>query len=75
MVICVAVGCNRDTRTSSGEISFYKLPKDSSLKKKWLVNIKRKNLPSEKHLNLCHLHFKENCFQRDMEVGIKFYFR
>ena len=49
MVICVAVGCSSDTRFSSGKISFYKLPNDTNFKKQWLVNIKRNNLPSEKH--------------------------
>ena len=73
MVICVAVGCSSDTRFASGKISFYKLPNDTNFKKQWLVNIKRDNLPSEKHLSLCHIHFEDNCFQRDLKVIISYY--
>ena len=44
-------------------ISFYGLPKDEiTLRKKWLQNIKRENLPKDK--KLCHLHFTEDCFER-----------
>ena len=35
-------------------------------KKRWLQNIKRENLP--KNPSICHLHFEEGCFNRELEV-------
>lgn len=65
---CIAVGCNSNTFMANRErnISFYGLPKDATLKKKWLQNIKSENLP--KYKKLCHLHFTEDCFERDLKV-------
>ena len=67
MVICVAVGCNSDSRDGKG-LSFYKFPVDENLKKQWLIKIKRKNIQSMKHARICHLHFEEDCFKRDLQV-------
>ena len=65
---CVAVGCSNNTFRKNREkgVSFYNLPKDESLKNKWLVNIKRENI--NKNPKLCHHHFEESCFKRDLEV-------
>ena len=71
MVFCCAVGCNSNTKAKKQEeeyrsISFYRLPRDPSLKKLWLNNIKRENLPQ--HVRICHRHFNEECFERDLKV-------
>jgi len=42
------------------------MPKNEDLKKRWIANIKRVNLP--KTPMICHLHFDESCFKRDLEV-------
>ena len=71
MVWRIAVGCNSNSFVPNRvKSSFYGLPKDDTLKKKWLQNIKRENLPKDK--KLCHLHFTEDCFERDMRV-IKYF--
>lgn len=65
---CVAVNCNSNTYMPDRvkNISFYGLPKDKDIKQRWLQNIKRENMPKDK--KLCHLHFEEDCFKRDLEV-------
>ena len=47
-------------------VSFSCLPKDEKLKKKWLINIRRDNLPKE--VRICHPRYEESCFKRDLEV-------
>lgn len=68
MTWCVAVDCssNSFTKTRAKGVRFFQLPKNESLKKKWLQNIKRENLP--KKPTLCELHFEESCFKRDLQV-------
>ena len=68
MVYCSAVGCQNNSSRKSEEISFYRLPRDVSLKKVWINNLKRANLPKEETVRVCHTHFEENCFERDMKV-------
>ena len=68
MVHCVAVNCNDNTykKGQNTGVSFYRLPKDKGLKEKWLINLKREN--STNDVRLCHLHFQDSCFKRDLEV-------
>ena len=74
MVGCAAVACknNSSFKTSNGaeSLSFYRfycLPRDSKLKRTWLANIKRLYL-KEENIRVCHLHFEETCFQRDLKT-------
>lgn len=72
MVYCSAVNCksNSSARTKEDRegISFYRLPRDNTLKKTWLNNMKRENAPKDDSIRLCHLHFEEQCFERDLKV-------
>ena len=54
MVHCVAVNCNNNTykKGQNTGVSFYRLPKDKSLKEKWLINLKRENPPNDVRLSL-----------------------
>ena len=65
MVRCAAVGCDNDQRSSEG-ISFYRLPKNKELQKKWKNAIKRDRL--SKDTRLCLVHLDDNSFQRDLKV-------
>ena len=67
---CVAVDCSNNAFTKNREkdVSFYNLPKDLKLRKRWLANIKRENIP--KNPKICHQHFEDSCFKRDFEVVI-----
>ena len=58
MTWCVAVGCARNSFTKDRKkgLKFFRLPKDDNLKKKWLQNIERENLP--KTLTPCQLHLE-----------------
>ena len=69
MTWCVAVSCSSNyfTKKRVKGLRFFKLPKDESLKKRWLQNIKRDNLP--KHPSVCEMNFEENCFKRDLQVS------
>ena len=69
MTWCVAVDCssNSFTKNRVKGLRFFQLPKNEILKKRWLQNIKRENLP--KNPTVCELHFEENCFKRDLQVN------
>ena len=67
MVHCAAVNCSNNTyKKDESGISFFRLPKDKKLKEKWLISLKRENPP--KDVRICHLHFEDSCFKRDLEV-------
>ena len=79
MVGCAAVACknNSSFKMSNGAESlsfyrFYRLPRDSKLKRTWLGNIKIL-YPKEENIRVCHLLFEETCFQRDLENVYFFY--
>ena len=69
MTWCVAVDCNNNSFIKNRQkgLRFFGLPKDEKVKKEWLKNIKRENLP--KNSRICQLHFEESCFKRDLEVS------
>ena len=54
---CVVVGCNNYTfkKNRDKDASFFRIPKDGSLKRIWVQNIKKENLPKDP--KICHLHF------------------
>ena len=66
---CVVVGCNNNTfkKNRDKDVSFFRIPKDGSLKRRWVQNIKRENLPKDP--KICHLHFEESYFKRDLQVS------
>ena len=69
MTWCVAVVCNSNSFTKNRRkgLRFFSMPKNEKLKKEWLTNIKRVNLPKDP--SICQLHFEESCFKRDLEVS------
>ena len=69
MPVCVAVGCsNRSPRDTERGITFHRLPAgNESLKKEWLVKVKRVNLPKLSCCFVCSDHFEPNCFQVDYQ--------
>ena len=50
MVHCVVVDCVNNTRGGNKNITFYRFPRDDSLKKIWIQKIKRENLPMQETL-------------------------
>ena len=50
----------------NGVVSFFPLPKNEKLKKKWLIYIRRENLPKE--VRIYHLRFEESCIKHHLEV-------
>ena len=71
MVNCAIVGCYNDSRKSTN-VTYYPLPKDKLMKKAWLHKISRDktNLPKECNTRVCSVHFEEESFKRDLEVGM-----
>ena len=69
MTWCVAVDCSSNSFTKNRKkgLRFYGLPKDEKLKKDWLKNIRRENLPEDPRI--CQLHFEKDYFKRDLEVS------
>ena len=54
-------------RTEKRVQDFFSFPKVNTLKQKWIQNIKRVNLPNVP--KICHYHFKNSCFKRDLLVN------
>ena len=72
MTNCSAPGCTNRSEDNKN-ISFLRLPsKSEEIKKKWLQNLKRKNIPET--VFICSEHFEPHCFKRDLRaelMGIK----
>ena len=72
MVSCSAIGCTNRS-TDNPNIRFYQVPsekKNKPLRKQWLQNVRRDGqLPKDKSFYICSNHFKEDCFQRDLQVS------
>ena len=70
MVYCSAVGCNSNSnkKDKPKEISFHRLPREESLRKVWLANLKRENPPPEKNIRICSLHFDHDQLELDLKV-------
>ena len=64
MVYCAAFGCNEGS-AKGGNTSFFSFPKDATLRKRWVANMKRDCFMPAKHSRLCSLHFERSCFDRD----------
>ena len=74
MVSCsAAIGCTNRS-TDNIKIRFYQVPsekKNKSLRKQWLVNIRRDGqLPKDNSFYICSDHFEENCFKRDLQLRV-----
>ena len=69
MVYCAAFDCNNDSRITTG-ISFYRFPKDPSLRDQWLAKISRADLVITKNSRLCSEHFTPDCFKRDLQAEL-----
>ena len=72
MVYCCAVDCVNDSSKQKSDyekVSFYRFPNDKNIQKLWLDKIRRPkvNLPPYKNIRLCHLHFENDCFERDLK--------
>ena len=70
---CVAVEYNNNIfdKNREKDDSFYKLPKDVNLRKRWVLNIKRENIP--KNLKIFHQYLEDSSFKRDLDVNIIFF--
>ena len=63
-----APGCTNRSEDNKN-ISFHRLPsKSEEVKKKWLHNLKRKNIPET--VFLCSEHFEPHCFKRDLRAEL-----
>ena len=60
------------SKKSINTFSFFKLPKDPNRRNVWIAKLKRAHLPKDENLNVCHEHFEEKCFQRDLRVSYIF---
>ena len=71
MVSCSAIGCTNRS-TDNPNIPFYQIPteKKKPLRKQWLHNVCcAGQVPKDKSFYICSKHFKEDCFQRDLQVS------
>ena len=74
MVHCTVYNCNSNS-SKEKNISFYMLPKNEKGEyaenaRKWKFFCKRPktNMPMDKAIRICHKHFAEDAFERDLMV-------
>ena len=72
MGYCCAVGSLNDSRfVSKGQgISFHRFPTEVSLLKEWLAKTSRVGLAVTKDTQLCSVHFKPDCSERDLRAEL-----
>ncbi|KAF7220366.1 THAP domain-containing protein 6 [Nothobranchius furzeri] len=65
-VSCAAYGCkNRRTPLSKGQgVTFHQFPKDVTLRKAWILAVRRRDFKPSRKTVLCSSHFKEKDFDR-----------
>lgn len=68
MVSCSVFRCASDSKQGKGLFSFYRLPRDLLIKRKWLIKLKLPNISSKAKLQICQKHFEADCFERDLKV-------
>ena len=61
---CSAYNCLSDSRKTKGISYLSFLTEDPPRLKQWLINLKREDFEAEDHSRLCHVHFKEDQFER-----------
>ena len=54
---CCVPGCFNNSKKHKGQFSFYVFPKDPKLRRKWLLNISRKNFSPTTGHRVCSAHF------------------
>ena len=54
---CCVPGCFINSKKHKGQFSFYVFPKDPKLRRKWLLNISRKNFSPTTGHRVCSAHF------------------
>ena len=67
MTNCGAPNCTNRSGVKEG-LSFHRIPKKVEIQKKWLHNLKRKNIPE--NIFICSDHFEPNCFKRDLRAEL-----
>ena len=68
---CVAAGCSN---IASAEISLFKFPSDSSLRKQWEKQVQRTRAKwkATDHSFLCSVHFAADCFEAEVSLASQF---
>nr|XP_015839706.1 PREDICTED: THAP domain-containing protein 1-like [Tribolium castaneum] len=56
---CAAYGCT-NRHKKGGNISFHSFPNDESLRRKWVIAMKREHFEPSKYSKLCSDHFKKD---------------
>ncbi|KAL9963338.1 hypothetical protein ACROYT_G032532 [Oculina patagonica] len=70
VMYCMALGCNNKSKKRK-DLTFYRLPRDQELLKRWLVNLRKPTLPQcLDYLAVCSEHFEPECFGRDLKAEL-----
>ena len=71
MVYCAVVGCynHSNKKNTTEKIHYLFLSSDESLRRTWLIKIKRQDLPANyDSIRVCHVHGEEDQFQSYLQV-------
>ena len=71
---CAVINCNNKTKNNR-EVSYFRLPKDTSVHKDWIHATGRPidNLPSK--ILICSDHFEEKCFDPSWKLQNELYYK
>ena len=67
----IATGCSN---TASTEVSLFKFPSDSSLRKQWEKRVQQTRVKwkATDHWFLCSVHFTADCFEAEVSLASQF---
>ncbi|RVE47004.1 hypothetical protein evm_008388 [Chilo suppressalis] len=66
---CCIVMCSARKNKNQPQLTLHRFPKNEALKEKWLEAIGKENINHRQKIwHLCSLHFKENCFNKTLDV-------
>ena len=68
MTNCGAPNCTNRSNDKNKSLSFHRIPQKADLRKKWLQNLKRQNMPD--NIFICSEHFESSCFKRDFRAEL-----
>lgn len=68
--ICSVAVCNNSyykAKNENSELSFFRFPKDSTIKKEWIIKCYRKDKWNVDNGRICSIHFKQEDFEKDFQ--------
>ena len=74
MPLCAVPTCDNSSSRKVKAVNakgWHTIPSDQILRTKWMVAVRRKPpYPDDEYIQLCGLHFEDDCFERDFNAEL-----